>query len=132
MFNEKQLDIKVNLESIQNKYTSLSFFNDNRHILEKGSITHTITENDDDEIPMTTITREYSSFCGTCTYTEKIVVASSVFKERKKLIIENINVVDRVNHLKDEIKKHSKLENFEMCQAMHDELKELERVMDKI
>lgn len=132
MFNENQLNIKLNLESIQNEHTSKSFFSDNSHILEKGSISHTITENDDNEIPMTIITREYSSFCGTCTYTEKIVVASSVFKERKKLIIENINVIDRMNHLKDELRKHAKLENFEMCKAMHDELKELERVMNNI
>jgi len=129
MFTKELLGKVFNTTSIENEKTTESFFQNNDNILEKGSIRHTITENDDDDIPVTIITREYSAFDGSLNYKEQVTVASSVFNERKKMIVGDMNILSRVNYLKRQIRHYSEKESYEICQGMKVELEKLEELL---
>jgi hypothetical protein len=132
MFSKEYIGAVFNTESIENEKTTESFFNkDNNHILEKGSIRHTIFENDEEDIPTTTISREYSAFDGSLQYKEQITVASSVFNERKKMIVGDMNITARMSFLSKEIKKYSDKESYEICQGMKVELDKLAQLLKK-
>jgi len=129
MFTKEIIGKAFDTSSIENNRTTDSFFSKNDNILEKGSIRHTITENDEEDIPVTIITREYSAFDGSLNYKEQVTVASSVFNERKKMIVGDMNILSRVNYLKRQIRHYSEKESYEICQGMKVELEKLEELL---
>lgn len=129
MITKEKLDIVFNTNTLVNEITSKSFFDDNDHILKKGIIKHTITEDDDRDIPVTIIGREYSAFDGTLNYKEEIVIASSVFNERKQDIIKQADLKDKIQDLKEQVKIYSDKKEYETCHKIKTEMEKLEKFL---